>query len=94
MEKYPGSPIVGRYRVAPNPVTIERLDTAHCVCKEQKKNEFRPVVRLAPCENAWVRPGHKEKSSCCSSIASHVGAGAPYEAGFGSGLLVFARIRA
>lgn len=61
MASYPESPIVGRYRVAPDPVTSERLDTAHCACKEQKKNEFCPVVRLTPCENAWVRPGLKEK---------------------------------
>lgn len=54
------SPFVGRYRVAPNPVTSERLDTAHCVCKEQKENYFRHFVRLTPCENAWVRPGLKE----------------------------------
>ena len=34
--KSPESPIAGRYRVAPDPVTKERLDTAYCVCKEQK----------------------------------------------------------
>lgn len=92
--KSPESPIAGRYRVAPNPVTSERLDTVHRGCKEQKKNEFRSTVRLMPCENARVRPGLKEKSSCCSAMARRVGTGARCDPGFGSGLLDFARIRA